>query len=74
MTAEHCSYCDGHPLNATGIETVDHFRPKSRPEFYNRADACSSRKRTVRFARRLDDDGDADDVPYRYLLPLCRVD
>jgi len=34
MTAGHCSYCDGHPLDATGVETVDHFRPKSRPEFY----------------------------------------
>lgn len=34
MTAEHCSYCDGHPLDATGVETVDHFRPKGRPEFH----------------------------------------
>jgi uncharacterized protein (TIGR02646 family) len=34
MTAGHCSYCDGHPLRATGIEAVDHFRPKSLPEFY----------------------------------------
>jgi uncharacterized protein (TIGR02646 family) len=34
MTAGHCSYCDGHPLGATGVETVDHFRPKSRPEFH----------------------------------------
>jgi uncharacterized protein (TIGR02646 family) len=34
MTAKHCSYCDGHPLGVTGLETVDHFRPKSRPEFH----------------------------------------
>jgi uncharacterized protein (TIGR02646 family) len=34
MTAEHCSYCDGHPLDATATQAVDHFRPKSRPEFY----------------------------------------
>lgn len=34
MTARHCSHCDGHPLGATGLETVDHFRPKSRPEFH----------------------------------------
>lgn len=34
MTAGHCSYCDSHPLDATGVETVDHFRPKSRVEFY----------------------------------------
>lgn len=34
MTAGHCSYCDGHPLGATGVETVDHFRPKGHPAFY----------------------------------------
>jgi uncharacterized protein (TIGR02646 family) len=34
MTAGHCSYCDGHPLGATSVETVDHFQPKSLPEFY----------------------------------------
>jgi hypothetical protein len=34
MTAGHCSYCDGHPIDATGAETVDHFRPKSDPAFY----------------------------------------
>lgn len=34
MTAGHCSYCDGHPLDATSVETVDHFRPKGRPEFH----------------------------------------
>jgi uncharacterized protein (TIGR02646 family) len=34
MTAGHCSYCDGHPLDATGVETVDHFCPKGRPEFH----------------------------------------
>ena len=30
MTDGHCSYCDGHPINDTGQETVDHFRPKSK--------------------------------------------
>jgi uncharacterized protein (TIGR02646 family) len=34
MTAGRCSYCDGHPLDATGAEAVDHFRPKSHPDFY----------------------------------------
>jgi uncharacterized protein (TIGR02646 family) len=34
MTAGHCSYCDGHPIDATGAETVDHFRPKGDPAFY----------------------------------------
>ncbi len=29
MTAKHCSYCDGHPIDDTGEETVDHFRPKA---------------------------------------------
>lgn len=34
MTAGHCSYCDGHPLDATGAETVDHFRPKGHAAFH----------------------------------------
>lgn len=34
MTQSHCAYCDGFPLDATGEEQIDHFRPKSRPEFY----------------------------------------
>lgn len=28
MTEEHCAYCDGWPLDATGQPTIDHFRPK----------------------------------------------
>jgi uncharacterized protein (TIGR02646 family) len=35
MTAWHCSYCDGHPLRTTGVEAVDHFRPKSHPDFHD---------------------------------------
>jgi uncharacterized protein (TIGR02646 family) len=34
MTAHRCSYCDGYPLNATGNDEIDHFRPKSREAFY----------------------------------------
>jgi uncharacterized protein (TIGR02646 family) len=36
MTGGHCSYCDAGPdaIEATGEETVDHFCPKGRPEFY----------------------------------------
>lgn len=34
MTAEHCSYCDSHPLDATGVESVDHFCPKGHAAFY----------------------------------------
>ncbi len=29
MTAGHCAYCDGYPLDVTGRPTIDHFRPKS---------------------------------------------
>lgn len=29
MTAGHCSYCDGFPLDAWARDTIDHFRPKS---------------------------------------------
>lgn len=32
--ANHCCYCDGHPIAAQGVSSVDHFRPKSRPEFH----------------------------------------
>lgn len=42
MTAGHCSYCDGHPLGATGVETVDHFRPKSHAEFHELVCAWSN--------------------------------
>lgn len=34
MTREHCAYCDGTPLGQMGREEIDHFKPKSRPEFY----------------------------------------
>lgn len=34
MTAHHCSYCDGFPLDATGNKGIDHFRPKSHEDFY----------------------------------------
>src|SRR5690349_19293380 len=34
VTDQHCAYCDGYPIDATGEEQIDHFRPKSRPEFY----------------------------------------
>ena len=34
MTDERCAYCDGHPIAAMGEAQIDHFRPKSREEFY----------------------------------------
>lgn len=34
MTDGRCAYCDGHPT-VTGTEEVDHFRPKTRSEFYD---------------------------------------
>ncbi len=34
MTDERCAYCDGHPIAAMGESQIDHFRPKSREEFY----------------------------------------
>jgi len=33
MTSNHCSYCDGYPLNVTGFETIDHFKPKGKGEY-----------------------------------------
>ncbi|MGL4401474.1 MAG: hypothetical protein ACRCXD_16540, partial [Luteolibacter sp.] len=32
QTKEHCSYCDITPIEPPGIETIDHFRPKSGPQ------------------------------------------
>ncbi len=26
---DHCSFCDGYPISPPGLETVEHFRPKS---------------------------------------------
>lgn len=34
MTGRRCSYCDAQHLDATGQSQIDHFRPKSRREFY----------------------------------------
>jgi len=34
MTAGRCSYCDAYPFQHVGPECIDHFRPKSRVEFY----------------------------------------
>ncbi len=34
LTVGHCSYCDGYPVDESGEEQVDHFKPKSRPEFF----------------------------------------
>lgn len=35
MSNNHCCYCDGgYPLGSSAQNTLDHFRPKSRPEFY----------------------------------------
>lgn len=29
MTKDHCSYCDGFPMEAMLGDTIDHFKPKS---------------------------------------------
>ena len=34
MTEGHCAYCDGYPIGAMSDAEIDHFRPKSREEFY----------------------------------------
>jgi uncharacterized protein (TIGR02646 family) len=34
MTDERCSYCDGHPIDSVGEDQIDHFCPKSLPQFY----------------------------------------
>ncbi len=54
MTKNHCAFCDGGDLGAMSRETLEHFRPKSRPEFHRLAyqwenlypccDRCQSEK------------------------------
>jgi len=54
MTNNYCAFCDGGDLGAMSRETLEHFRPKSRPEFHRLAyqwenlypccDRCQSEK------------------------------
>ncbi|MCM7566776.1 hypothetical protein [Enterobacter asburiae] len=54
MTKGHCAFCDGGNLGAISRQTLEHFRPKSREEFYRLAyqwenlypccDRCQSEK------------------------------
>lgn len=37
MNQGHCSFCDAYPLEASTNEPIEHFRPKSRPEFHDLA-------------------------------------
>lgn len=37
MNLGHCSFCDAFPVSDRQIESVEHFKPKSRPEFYGEA-------------------------------------
>lgn len=37
MTQEHCAFCDYFRFDTVSSETVEHFKPKSRSEFYNQA-------------------------------------
>ncbi len=34
MTLEHCAFCDYFRFDTCSMETVEHFRPKSAPQFY----------------------------------------
>lgn len=35
LTGGHCAYCDGHPIDGLGEDQIDHFHPKTWPEFYD---------------------------------------
>jgi len=37
MNQSHCSFCDSFPIEATSNEPIEHFRPKSHPEFAEQA-------------------------------------
>ncbi len=53
LTQDHCSYCDGFPIDSTGIQEVDHFKPKKDypseafawPNLYLVCSACNREKR-----------------------------
>ncbi len=55
MNQGHCSFCDWFPLDVSSNEPIEHFRPKSRDEFLDRAydwrnlyyccELCNSTKR-----------------------------
>jgi len=53
QTQRHCSFCDAFPVEGVSIESIEHFRPKSKsPELayswinlYYCCDACQSAKR-----------------------------
>ncbi len=33
QTVGHCSFCDAYPVDATSLETIEHFRPKGKDHF-----------------------------------------
>lgn len=37
MNQGHCSFCDAFPVESLSTEPIEHFQPKSRPEFYGLA-------------------------------------
>lgn len=55
QSQSHCSFCDAFPVDGVSNETIEHFRPKTKSEFYELAytwsnlyyccDACQSSKR-----------------------------
>ncbi|MFZ5442212.1 MAG: hypothetical protein ACOZQL_19545 [Myxococcota bacterium] len=55
LTHDHCSYCDGFPIDSTGKKEIDHFKPKfefpdeafSWPNLYLVCSACNGVKLAV---------------------------
>jgi uncharacterized protein (TIGR02646 family) len=37
QTGEHCSFCDGFPIEGISLDTIEHFRPKCHGRFPERA-------------------------------------
>jgi uncharacterized protein (TIGR02646 family) len=37
MTDGHCSFCDAWPIDASSLESIEHFRPKHDERFWNLA-------------------------------------
>jgi len=72
MTADHCSYCDGFPMDRSGRtrKTIDHFQPKETfPEHaftWSNLFACCDACQNVKGTRFLEDLLAPDKPDYRF--------
>lgn len=72
QTSEHCSFCDGFPVENVSTDTVEHFRPKCHGRFPDRAYSwtnlyyCCCRCQSHKLEKWDDDLLAADDPEYAF--------